>query len=69
MSDYLTIREVAARFGCSPRKIAQTANQIGVGINLWGAAGWRFTETDVQQIANAWKPKPATRRDPRRRTA
>jgi len=56
---HLTAAEVAARFGCSARKIKQEAARFGIGMNLRGRAGWRFSEADVEKLRRALTPPPA----------
>ena len=55
MSD-LTAREVAETFGCSPRKVWDVARAHGIGYQLGGRAGWRFTEADVDKLRKAMAP-------------
>ena len=60
-----TIYEVADEFRCSPRKISDVAREHGIGANLWGSAGWRFTEADKLALWEAMRPaqkKPTPRR-------
>ena len=61
-----TIYEVAAEFRCGRQKIADTARAHGIGANLGGRAGWRFTEADKRALWEAMKPK-AQAPTPRRR--
>jgi hypothetical protein len=63
-----TTAEVASIYRCSNRKILETARTIGVGVALKGRAGWRFSDADVEAIAEALRPAaPVARR--RRRGA
>lgn len=64
-----TVYEVAEEFRCSPRKISDVARANGIGMNLQGTAGWRFTEADKLSLQEAMRPakKVAPRR--RRRSA
>lgn len=61
MSDLRT-RDLAEQFGCSPWKVRTIARQLGVGMDLGGRAGFRFTPADVQKIRAALAPKPAPER-------
>lgn len=72
MSDVLefeTITEVAHAFRCGERKIAKVATEHGIGINLHGRAGWRFSPADRLALQEAMRPvkKVAPRR--RRRSS
>lgn len=63
MSDK-TAPEVAALFGCSPRKVWTEARRHAIGYQLGGRAGWRFTDADVEKLRKAMAPAvvPARRR-------
>lgn len=56
MTTDLTATQVAAIFGCSPRKVWTEARRHGIGFNLEGRAGWRFTEADVEKLRKAMAP-------------
>lgn len=56
MSPDMTAAEVAAVFRCDPRKIWTEARKHGIGANLGGRAGWRFTEADVDKLRRAMAP-------------
>jgi len=64
-----TITEVAEEFRCGPRKIATVAKAHGIGVNLEGRAGWRFTEADKLALWEAMRPKKVAVTRRRRRTA
>lgn len=51
-----TRAEVAAEFRCSPRKVSETARKHGIGADLGGRAGWRFTEADKARLLAVMKP-------------
>ncbi len=53
-----TIYEVAAEFRCRPRKVSDVARRLGVGAQLGGSAGWRFTEADKRALWDAMRPAP-----------
>jgi hypothetical protein len=57
-------REVAEQFGCSDWKVRAEAKRHGIGYNLGGRAGWRFTDADVEKLRKAMAPvvAPARRR-------
>lgn len=48
--------EVAAWLRCSPRKVSDTARKHGIGADLGGRAGWRFSEDDKQRLLAALRP-------------
>jgi len=64
-----TAREVAEEFRCSARKVTQVATANGIGADLGGPAGYRFTEADKLALWEAMRPvaKKVVRR--RRRVA
>lgn len=62
-----TRAEVAAYFGLSPRKISDLARANRIGIFAGKRGGYRFTDDDVQRLADAMRPVPLPKRDPRRR--
>lgn len=61
MSDLRT-RDLAEQFGCSEWKVRTVARQLGVGMDLGGRAGFRFTPGDVERIRKALAPKPPVER-------
>lgn len=62
-----TVKEVAAEFRCSPRKISDVARDNSIGMNLQGRAGWRFTEADKAALREAMRPKRAVETKRKRR--
>ena len=60
--------ELAAKFRTTRRHITDLASKHGIGFNLGGSAGFRFTELDVAALKDALKPTPtpARRRKQRR---
>lgn len=64
----LTIYEVADRLRCGRKKIATVARRHGIGMQLGGSAGWRFTEADYDRLLAALSttPEPVVRRRRRR---
>lgn len=52
----LTTREVAALLRCTPKKISKTATENGIGANLGGRAGYRFTQADVEALRESMRP-------------
>ena len=68
-STVYTAAEVAAMFRTTRRHITDTATKHGVGFNLGGSAGFRFTELDVAALREALKPTPMPARRRRRRAS
>jgi hypothetical protein len=58
MTADLTAAEVALKFKCTKRKITDEARRLGIGYNLGGRAGYRFTEADVESLRRALTPAP-----------
>lgn len=68
-AELLTAVELAAKFRTTRRHITDLATKHGIGFNLGGSAGFRFTPSDVAALREAMKPKPAQARRRRRRSA
>lgn len=49
----LTAQDVADRLKWSKRLVTKTATVHGIGLNLGGSAGYRFTEADVDTLREA----------------
>jgi hypothetical protein len=64
-----TVYEVAEEFRCSARKVADVARAEGIGANLGGRAGWRFTEADKVALWEAMRVKPVVAVRRRRRAS
>ena len=43
-------RDVAETFGCSRRKITALAAELGIGLNVGGRTGFRFSDDDVEAM-------------------
>lgn len=52
-----TTAEVAADLRCSSRKVTDTASKYGIGLNLGGRAGFRFTEADIAALLEVLRPE------------
>lgn len=62
-----TTREVAHDMRCSTELVRVLAKRLGVGYNLGGRAGWRFTPADIAAMKEALRPvKPVNARRRRR---
>lgn len=63
-----TTREVAEHLKCSRRKVREMATALGVGFDLGGRAGFRFSEADVQRLKESMRLiQPVEAQDPRGR--
>lgn len=64
----LTMKDITQRMRCGRKKVAAEATRHGIGIQLGGSAGWRFTEADYERLLQAMRPQPepAVRRRRRR---
>lgn len=51
-----TVAEVAAWLRCGRKKVADVARANGIGMQLGGRAGWRFTAADRLAIKRALTP-------------
>lgn len=66
----LTARQVAAEFQCSKRTVTRTATELGIGLNIGGRAGYRFTRADIDRLRDSMRPaQPVQAQDPRGRKA
>lgn len=64
-----TVYELAEEFRCAPRTVAKAALRHGIGVNLGGRAGWRFTEADKASLWTAMQVKPEVAVRKRRRAS
>ncbi len=64
-----TAHEVAEEFRCSARKVTAVATANGIGANLGGRAGYRFTEADKLALWEAMRPAPYVAARRRRRSS
>ena len=67
---HLSTADVARRLGCSSRTVTNRAKPLGLGIEIGGKAGYRYSDRDVEQLVQALRPtapEPAPRRKRRRR--
>jgi len=60
----LTTADVAIRLTCSAYKVRSLAKHLGIGINLGGRAGYRFTEAEYEALRESMRvrPNPAPQR-------
>lgn len=67
MSDFpYTTADVAEKLGCAPITVLRRAKPLGVGINLAGRAGMRYSDRDVEQLIEALRPVQA-KKQPRKK--
>lgn len=58
-----TTAEVAERLRCSVRKVRSQAAALGIGANLSGRAGYRYTDSEIDQLWESMRPvQPVERR-------
>lgn len=63
----LTTADLAERLRCSERKVRKSAVKLGIGIDLGGRAGYRYTEAEADALWESLRPaKPVERRRRRR---
>lgn len=64
-----TTAEVAELFRCSPRKVRKMAAELGLGIDLGGRAGFRYTDADIAALEQDMRPAAPVTVTRRRRRA
>lgn len=64
-----TTAEVAETLRVSPRKIRKTAAELGLGIEVGGRAGFRYTDDDVAALIESMRPVQPVPARRRRRSA
>lgn len=65
-----TTAALAAEFGLKPKTIRRKAAKLGLGIDLEGRAGFRYSDADRQKLIESMRPAaPAAPRRKRRRAA
>jgi hypothetical protein len=69
VSAVLTTSDVAERLRCSEWKVRKQAKVLGLGINLGGRAGYRYTEADVDVLWDSMRPAQPVERRRKRRSA
>ena len=69
-SDLLTTAEATARIGWrTHHKFLSVAKSLGIGIDLGGRAGMRFTPEEVERVRESLRPKATPRKKRGRRRA
>lgn len=65
----LTTADLAERLRCSERKVRKAAAHLGIGVDLGGRAGYRYTEAEADALWDSLRPVQTVARRRRRRTA
>lgn len=69
LDEVYSVGDIADWLRCSKRKVSDVATEHGIGANLKGRAGWRFTEADKLALWEAMRPKKPVVTRRRRRAA
>ena len=70
MNEYdLTTADLAAEFGLAEKTIRKKAAKLGLGINLDGRAGYRYSNADRAKLIESMRPAPVVEKRRRRRAA
>ena len=70
MSEYVyRTEDLATEFGIHKKTVRKRAAALGIGINLEGRAGFRYTEADYQRLVDALRPVVTVKKPRRRRAA
>lgn len=64
-----TTAEVAEQLRCSPNKIRKQASALGIGANLQGRAGYRYTQAEVDALWDSMRPVQPVERRRRKRSS
>lgn len=62
-------KDLAAELGIAEKTVRKRAAALGIGINLEGRAGFRYTEADYQRLVDALRPVVTVKKSRRRRAA
>jgi hypothetical protein len=65
----LTTADLATRLRCSERKVRKAAATLGIGVDLGGRAGYRYTEAEADALWESLRPVQTVERRRRRRSA
>lgn len=67
MSEYPhTTADLAAELGVTTNTVRKRAKSLGIGIDLQGRAGFRYSEADRRQLLESLRPAaPTVKRRPR----
>ena len=66
MTEWHTTADLAAELGIAPKTLRKRAAALGIGIDLEGRAGFRYSAADrarlLESLRPVEKPKPQRRR-------
>jgi hypothetical protein len=65
---YATV-DLAERLDIAPKTVRKKAAKLGLGIDLGGRAGFRYSEDDYRRLVESMRPAAAEPRRRRRRAA
>lgn len=68
MTATLTTADLAERLRCGERKVRKVAAQLGIGVDLGGRAGYRYTEAEADALWESLRPVQTPERRRRRRS-
>lgn len=69
MTTWHTTASLAAELGIAPKTLRKRAAALGVGIDLEGRAGFRYSEADRQRLLESARPVEKPKAQRRRRVA
>lgn len=64
-----TTESLADEFGIHPKTLRRKARQLGIGIDLAGRAGFRYSDEDRARLVESMRPTTTTTTRRRRRRA
>lgn len=57
MNEYRhTTADLAAEFGMAPKTVRKKASKLGLGIDLEGRAGFRYSDADRAKLIESMRP-------------
>ena len=67
---WYTTADLAAEFALNPKTLRKKAKALGIGIDLEGRAGFRYSDDDRAKLIESMRPAaPVAARSKRRRRA
>lgn len=51
-----TTAEVAEQLRITPRKVRKQSAELGLGANIGGTAGYRYTQADIDALWDSMRP-------------
>lgn len=70
MTEYpYSTNDLAASIGLGPKATRKKAKALGLGIDLEGRAGFRYSEADRQKLIDSMRPAAPVARRRKRRAA